>query len=125
VIAVAPDGQHFAEAGVDMMVRIRDAATIAVQQEFRAHNGTITALAWHPTKSILATASADLSIRLWNLDTGRRLEELRGPTAAPHTLVFSPSGRRLGCSARDGITRIWEPKSLDAQPAAKQDTESR
>ena len=104
--------------GADRKVRIRDAATLAVQQEFRAHDGPITALAWHPTKPILATTSTDLSIRLWNLETGRRLEELRGPLGTPHALSFSPSGQRLGCSAGDGITRIWEPKSLNDQPSA-------
>ncbi len=122
VLALAPDGRRFAEAGADRKVRIRDAATLAVQQEFRAHDGPLTALAWHPSKPILATTSADLAIRLWNLDTGRRLEELRGPLDVPHSLVFSPGGQRLACSAEDGVTRIWEPKSLNDQPAAPAET---
>jgi len=117
VLALAPDGRRFAEAGADRKVRIRDAATLAVEQEFRAHDGPITALAWHPTKPIVATTSADLAIRVWNLDTGRRLEELRGPLAVANSLVFSPSGHRLACSAADGVTRIWEPQSLNDQPA--------
>ena len=123
VLAVAPDGRRFAEAGVDKLVRIRDAATLAVQQEFRAHDGPITALAWHPTKPILATASADLSLRLWNLDTGRRLEELRGPLAPPALLAFSPGGQRLACTARNEATRIWEPRSLNAPAASTQDAD--
>jgi len=123
VLALAPDGRRFAEAGADRKVRIRDAATLAVQQEFRAHDGPITALAWHPTKPILATTSADLAIRVWNLDTGRRLEELRGPLAVPNSLVFSPSGQRLACAAADGVTRIWEPQSLNDKPATLQETD--
>lgn len=122
VLALAPDGKRFAEAGADKKVRIRDVATLAVQQEFRAHDGPITALAWHPTKPILATTSADLSIRLWNFETGRRLEELRGPLATPNSLSFSPGGQRLGCSAPDGATRIWEPQSLNDKPAAEKAT---
>jgi serine/threonine protein kinase/WD40 repeat protein len=118
VLAVAPDGRRFAEAGADKKVRIRDAATLAVQQEFRAHDGPITALAWHPTKPIVATASADLSVKLWNLETGRRLEELRGVLTAPTELAFSPSGRRLGSAGNGDPTRIWESESLNDQPAA-------
>ena len=106
------------EAGADKKVRIRDATTLAVQQEFRAHDGPITALAWHPGKPVLATASADLSIRLWNLDTGKRIEELRGPLGVPNALSFSPGGQRLACSARDDATRVWEPQSLNDKPAA-------
>ncbi len=115
-LALAPDGRRFAEAGADKTVRIRDTATLAVLQEFRAHDGPITALAWHPTKPILATASADLTIRLWNLETGQRLEELRGPTDQPTGLAFSPGGQRLACSSGDA-TRIWEPISLGEKGA--------
>ncbi len=112
-ITIAPGGSRFAEAGVDKKVRIRDSETLAVKQEFRAHDGAITALAWHPTRPILATGSADLCIRLWDLDTGRRLEELRGPLAPPSSLAFSPNGQRIGCTALLEETRVWEPRSLN------------
>ena len=120
VLVVAPDGSRLAEAGADKMVRIRDAATLAVQQEFRAHDGPITALAWHPSKPILATTSADLTIRLWNLETGQRLEELRGPLTTPTGLGFSPSGKRLACASPSDNTRIWEPESLNEKPVPTQ-----
>ncbi len=116
VLAVAPDGRRFAEAGASRMVRIRHGETLAVEHEFRVHDERITALAWHPSKPILATASADLSIRLWNLDTGKRLEELRGSLSASHALAFSPSGQRLASASGDFVTRVWEPKSLSDQP---------
>ena len=111
-LAIESGGRRFAEAGADKKVRVRDVATLAVQQEFRAHDGAITALAWHPTRPILATASTDLVIRLWDLDTGRLLQELRGPRVAANQLAFSPSGRRLGCAANNQQTHIWEPESL-------------
>ena len=112
VACAAPDGRRFAEAGADRNVRLRDAATLEVLREFRVHNAAITALAWHPTRPILATASEDLVIRLWNLDDGTRLEELRGPLSPPDVLSFSPDGTRLATAARDGAARIWEPRCL-------------
>jgi WD40 repeat protein len=119
VACAAPDGGRFAEAGADRNVRIRDGATLAVLREMRVHNAPITALAWHPTRPILATASEDLVIRLWNLDTGERLEELRGPLSPPSVLSFSPSGTRLATASRDQVARIWEPRSLASQTAQK------
>jgi WD40 repeat protein len=74
-----------------IVVRIRDAATLAVQQEFRAHDGPITALALHPTKPIVATASADLSVKLWSVGTGRRLEEFQAMVSAPPNLPSGPA----------------------------------
>ena len=118
-IAVAPDGLRFAEAGTDKRVRIRDAKSLAVLREFRAHDGPITALAWHPKMPILATGSADLNIRLWNVDTGERIRNIRGPLAAPHTLVFAPGGQRLGCASLDAVTRIWDLPSLREETAPR------
>lgn len=117
-LVVASDRRHFAEAGTDKNVRIRDASTLAVVREFRVHDGPVTALAWHPTLNVIATASTDLTIRLWDVETGRKLLGLRGPLAAPHTLDFSPGGHRLGCAAIDGFSRIWEPDLLRDMPAA-------
>jgi len=113
VIIVAPDGRRFAEAGAGKTVRVRDATTLAVEQEFRVHDDHITALAWHPTLPILATASLDLRVRIWNLDTGRRLEDFHGMKIAPNALAFSPGGQRLGCAGAGGPTRIWELDSLE------------
>ena len=126
-----PDGRRFAEGGIALNVRIRDAeggrahnvrirdgATLAVLREFRAHNGPITALAWHPTRPILATAGADFVIRLWNLEDGARLEELNGPLGTPSRLSFSPGGTRLATASRDGTARIWKPRCL-APPSAQ------
>lgn len=110
VLAVSPDGRRFVEAGADKCVRVRDPDTLAVLQEFRAHDGAITAIAWQPGSDIVATASDDLTIRLWDLKTGSRLQTLRGPLVAPHTLNFSPSGHRLACAGPDGVTRIWQLK---------------
>lgn len=107
-IALAPGGRQFAAAGPDKKVHFYDAETLAHTREFRAHEGSITALAWHPTLPILVTGSEDLTLRFWDVNTGRRLAELRGPLASPHTLAFSPSGKLLGCASLDGATRLWE-----------------
>ncbi|MEQ1750599.1 MAG: WD40 repeat domain-containing serine/threonine-protein kinase [Prosthecobacter sp.] len=114
-LAVTPDGHDFAEAGFDTMVRLRDAETLAVTREFRAHDSQITAMACHPTRRILATGSFDLTVRLWDLDTGELLEELRGPITPPSQLIFSPSGKLLACAVPNGESRIWAPKSLNTK----------
>ena len=107
-LAMAPGGDCFAEAGADKIVRIRDGVTLEVLQQFRAHDGTIKVLAWHPDKPILATGSTDLSIKIWNLETGEQLEEIREIYDDPYALTFSPSGKRLACTARGHPTMIWE-----------------
>jgi serine/threonine protein kinase/WD40 repeat protein len=116
-IVGAPDGMSFADVGHDKRVRIRDSDSLEVIREFRAHDKDIHAAAFHPTRPILATGSADLSIRLWDLSNGALLEELRGPTAPPRSLAFSPGGLKLACCSEDRGMRIWEPRCLQEESA--------
>ena len=107
-LASEPGGTRLAEAGEDKLVRIRDAGTFAVQREFRAHDGTISAIAWNPARPVIATGSTDRSVRLWNVETGELLDELHIGLREPSALFFSPSGRRLACVTPGEKTLIWE-----------------
>ncbi len=114
-LAGAPDGLVFAEAGHDRRVRVRRRDSLKVASEFRAHDAPIFAVAFHPTRPILASGSADLSVRLWDFETGTMLEELRGPLAVPRSLSFSPGGTRLACVSLDHQLRVWEPRCLQPE----------
>jgi len=116
VLAVAPDGRTFAEGGENKRVRIRDTETLEVLREFRAHDGAITALAFHPTQPVLATGSTDLTVRLWSLDDGGLLEELHPSVTESVKLAFSPRGTRLASTDRGGIVSFL---NLAAAPLGK------
>lgn len=112
VVEAAPDGRTFAEAGNNKHIRIRDAATFEILQDFRAHDEWITALAMHPTKPLLASASADLTIRLWDLRTYRMVEELRSFATSVSALTFSPSGDRLAAGSAVSNVLVWNLSEL-------------
>jgi serine/threonine protein kinase/WD40 repeat protein len=109
-LAVSPNGTHFAEAGEDKRIRIRRLDTLDLVREFRAHEAQITALAWHPTRRILASTSTDLTIRLWDLDTGKRIAELHGCDLPPKRLFFSPGGTRIAAWDSKNVL-VWESVS--------------
>ena len=96
------------------MVRLRDTQSLEVRQELRAHDSPIMALAFHPSRLILATASEDLTIKLWNLADGKLMEELGGPVCPPRQLVFSPNGRRLARLSDDRSMRVWNLETIIA-----------
>jgi serine/threonine protein kinase/WD40 repeat protein len=115
VLAVAPDGKRFAEAGADKLIRIRDAATLQVQSVFRAHDAPITVMAWHPTKPMIATGSEDLSIKVLDFEKGRFVHEFRGLLNPPDYISFSTTGKRLAAkTSHDYQIYIWE---LEAEVA--------
>ena len=111
-LVVSPDGSRLAEAGADKKVRIRDAVSLDIVKEFRAHNAPIAGLDWHPFRPVLATASEDRSVKLWDLETEDPLTTLNCLTALPRYLDFSPSGRSLAVQTwtpkTDGRIGIWD-----------------
>ncbi len=64
-------------------------------------------VAWSPDGAILASASADCTVRLWESSTGRQIRILEGHTGVVTSVVFSYDSRFLASKARDKTTRIW------------------
>src|SRR5262249_1324209 len=63
-----------------------------------------------PQKSIrFATASADGSIMLWDLATGKPFAKapLVGHASQINGLAFSPNGSKLASAGQDGAIRVW------------------
>jgi WD40 repeat protein len=75
-----------------------------------AHPEPITAVAWSPNGSLIASGSGFTggAIRLWDATTGNRLGELPGHTSWICQLVFSTDGRRLYSASADQTIRIWD-----------------
>lgn len=68
---------------------------------------------------LLASASDDHTIRLWNLPDGQWLKTLEGHTAEVWSLAMSADGRLLVSSSDDGTVRLWrlpDGKSLNTIP---------
>jgi WD40 repeat protein len=67
-------------------------------------------LAFHPGTRILAVASIDRAIWLWNLGDPARPALLGTLTAAEgslFTITFSPDGATLAAGGRDTAVRLW------------------
>ena len=67
----------------------------------------ITAVAFSPDNTLLASGGDDYRVRVWEVSTGREL--LRMELLAPvQLLAFSPSGKALAASDSSGRTQAWD-----------------
>lgn len=82
------------------------------------HAQGIHSLAFSPGDKVLATASSDCTIKLWNFPDGRLLRTIKGHPLSVFSVAFSPDGRYLASGGGIGLIknsineiRIWEVKS--------------
>jgi WD40 repeat protein len=72
------------------------------------HKDSITYITFRPDGRILATASRDREIKLWDVETGKLLAVCRGHTDAVNSLSFRPDGRILASGSDDRTVRLWD-----------------
>jgi WD40 repeat protein len=73
------------------------------------HTDLVLSFAFSPDAAMLASGSADNTVRLWDLASGQALGmPLVGHESDINALAFSPDGKRLISGSADGDIRIWE-----------------
>lgn len=76
-----------------------------------AHRDVILSNAFSPDSKLLATASADRTVKLWDAMTGRELRTLRGHTDWCYEAAFSPDSKMLATCSSDFTIRLWDVAS--------------
>jgi WD40 repeat protein len=80
------------------------------------HAETVNAVAFGAA-GVLASASNDRTIKLWDAATGRHLRTLEGHGGEVHALAFSADGARLASGSSNGEIKIWN--TADGTTAAQ------
>jgi WD40 repeat protein len=60
---------------------------------------------------MLATASYDKLIKLWDVASGKEINTLRDHVDSIYALAFTPDGKRLVSGAADRSVKIWDVSS--------------
>ncbi len=110
-VAWSPDGRRIAGGARDHVLRIWDAATGTLLQEFVGHTSYVQGVAWSPDGAKLATAGRDKTIRIWDAATGQSLSVLQSDLECVNSVCWSPDGVQLASHASSSGTSgelvIW------------------
>jgi WD40 repeat protein len=79
--------------------------------EFKKHSGAVWSVAFSPDDKLLASASEDGSVRIWNVQTGNCIHVLKDHILPVRSVAFSTDGRLLATAGEDGRARVWEVQS--------------
>jgi WD40 repeat protein/serine/threonine protein kinase len=75
------------------------------------HWHEVHSVAFSPDGKLLASASADWSVKVWHVQNGRELHTLARHQGYVNGVAFSPDGRTLASASQDGTVRIWDVAS--------------
>ena len=118
-LAFSPDGRTLAvaggETGVSGGVCLLDWPTGRIRSTWEPHDDVITAVAFHPDGSRLATASADGTAEIRRLvsPSGREPAESPDVVLSDHAgavlgVAFGPRGRLLATVSADRALKAWD-----------------
>jgi WD40 repeat protein len=107
----SPDSKALAIGDADHHLQVIDLASGNTSFNIpEAHSEGITAVAWSPNGSVIASGSgySDSSIRLWDAASGKVIGAMEGHTSWICQLIFSTDGQRLYSASADQTIRIWD-----------------
>ena len=107
----SPDGKALVIGDSDSHLQVIDLASGNTKFEVSdTHPDHITAVAWSPRDSVIASGSGweGGAIKLWDAASGKPLGELEGHSSWICELVFSTDGLRLYSASGDKTIRIWD-----------------
>jgi len=64
-------------------------------------------MAFRPDGRLLAVATGDGRVPLWDPATGENLRTMSGAAGSANALAFRPDGRLLATGTGDGVVKIW------------------
>ena len=111
-LAFAGDNQHFLAAAHDWKVTLWDISRETTPLHvFNGHDNAVQALAFAPAGTLIASGSADKTVKLWNLSTLGLVRTYRGARDFITSVAISPDGKLIAAASRDGAIRIWATSS--------------
>ncbi|XP_073743181.1 periodic tryptophan protein 2 homolog isoform X4 [Callorhinus ursinus] len=75
------------------------------------HEGPVSSLCFNPVRSVLASASWDRTVRLWDMADSWRTTETLGLTSDALAVTFRPDGAELAVATLNSQITFWDPEN--------------
>ncbi|EEF37441.1 WD40 repeat-containing protein HOS15 isoform X2 [Ricinus communis] len=116
-----PTGSLLASCSDDISAKIWSMKQDKYVHDLREHSKEIYTIRWSPTgpgtnnpnqQLVLASASFDSTVKLWDVELGKLLCTLSGHRDPVYSVAFSPNGEYLASGSLDRSINIWSLKEV-------------
>ncbi|PKI41252.1 hypothetical protein CRG98_038364 [Punica granatum] len=114
-----PTGSLLASCSDDITAKIWSMKHDKYLHDLKEHSKEIYTLRWSPTgpgtnnpnqQLVLASASFDSTVKLWDVELGKLIYSLNGHRGPVYSVAFSPNGEYLASGSLDNSVHIWSLK---------------
>jgi len=115
-----PQGKFLASCSDDMTLKVWSMDRDTCVHDLSAHQKEIYTIKWSPTgpgtnnpnmSLVLASASFDSTVRLWDVERGTCIHTLTRHKEPVYSVAFSPDGKFLASGSFDKCVHIWSTQS--------------
>ena len=110
----SPDGAWLA-IGTREGIELRKCADLGLVRLFVGHTSYIRSVAFSQDSRILASGSDDKTIRLWDVETGQKLDTFAGLEGVVRSIAFSPDGMTLASVVKMDFSDTRKIKLWDVE----------
>lgn len=79
----------------------------------QGHRAPITRVIFHPVYAVLASASEDATIKIWDYESGDFERTLKGHTDSVQDIAFDANGKLLASCSADMTIKLWDFTTYD------------
>ena len=118
-VAFSPDGRDLAVSEIangPADVVLVDPETGAVRTRLTGHVDGVSALAFSPDGSTLATAGVDHCVKLWDVIDGKERTSLNAGEGRVNSLAFSRDGIWVAFAGNGNPIKIWDGSNRQSAP---------